>query len=177
MLKRFRNIKIKEGLIISIAATFVSFCALGITLYQTRILKQQLYASVWPRLEMNHTWNNVKNTYLLNIENNGVGPAIIKEVRIEYKNQVFNDFGDLAIAVAIDNQLADEDSYWDKSDLLPETVIPQQKQKQLLFIGEKEHFDAFIKALKNINVTIVYESLYGDAWQITYPRISHKKMK
>lgn len=176
MLKIFKKVKIKEGLIIPIAATFVSFCALGITLYQTHILKQQLYASVWPRLEINHTWNNVKNTYQLNIENNGVGPAIIREVHIEYKHKHFSDFGNLALTVATENQLTPEDSYWDQSDLLPEMVLPQQKQKQLLFIGEKEHFENFMKALDSINVTIIYESLYGDAWQITYPYTSHKKI-
>ena len=176
MFEKFRNIRIKKELSISIAATIVSLCALGTTVYQTHILKQQQFAAVWPRLEILHTWNNVENGYKLNLENTGIGPAIIREVNIRYNGKTYNDFGDLAIAVSKRNKLNDEDAYWDKSDLLPQMVLPQQRKKQLLFIGKGENFHAFVNNLDSINVEITYESLYGDAWQITYPKINHKKI-
>ena len=180
MLKKFINsiktLQIKKELSISIAATVVSLCALATTIYQTHILKQQQYAAVWPRLEIRHTWNNSDNIYKLNLENTGIGPAIIQEVKIQYDNKFYKDFGDLALAISKKNKLNDQDSYWDKSDLLPLSVLSQQQNKQLLFIGEKEHFKSFVTALDSIQVIITYESLYGDTWQINYPKISHKKI-
>lgn len=176
MFKRLKKIKLEKELSISIAATIVSLCALSTTIYQTHILKEQQYAAVWPRLELRHTWNNTKNIYKLDLENTGVGPAIIREVNIQYNNHVYKDFGDLALGVSRINNLKNDDAYWDKSDLLPQTVLPQQREKQLLLIGDKQHVESFVNALDSIIVTIDYESLYGDAWRISYPKISHKKI-
>lgn len=173
----FNKIRIKKELSISIAATIVSLCALATTIYQTHILKQQQYAAVWPRLEIQHTWNNSNNIYKLKIENTGIGPAIIQTVQIKYNSKVFHDFGDLALEISKVHNLNNDDSYWDKTDLLPETVLPQQREKQLLFIGDKNHVESFVNALDSIQVSIIYKSLYGEAWKITYPKISHSKIE
>ncbi|WP_318308278.1 hypothetical protein [Flagellimonas crocea] len=143
---------------------------------KTHILKQQQYAAVWPRLEIRHTWNNVNHIYKLNLENTGIGPAIIREVNIHYNNKIFQDFGDMAIEVSRSNKLEDEGSYWDKSDVLPQAVLPQQREKQLLFIGDEKYFETFVEELDSIEVKITYESLYGEAWEITYPKIRHRRI-
>jgi hypothetical protein len=52
---------------------------LGVYIYQARIMQSQQHASVWPYIESSHS--NVDGFYL-EVQNKGIGPAIIKDARI-----------------------------------------------------------------------------------------------
>jgi len=89
--------------IIAIGVTVISLCALFLSLMQTRImqqeqkLQQEYYrTSVWPRLQLAMTkGHNPKDGSIarlsLNLSNNGVGPAIITDVKVTYKNKIAKD--------------------------------------------------------------------------------------
>ncbi|SDK77458.1 hypothetical protein SAMN05421823_103528 [Catalinimonas alkaloidigena] len=178
---RFR--KIKSENLIAWMATLVSICALGTTAYQTYILKQQQHAAVWPRLELLHGWrvNGEDSYYRLNLRNTGVGPAIIRRVTILYAGDTLRDFAHLAQAVAAKHHLPDSLAYQDYQDLLADMVIPQQEEKRLLYLDKEAYVANLGHSTRSnagdlIQVSVVYESLYGDAWEVTYPQTSHREV-
>jgi hypothetical protein len=175
----FRLLATKPEMFVAVAATIVSVCALGATLYQTLLMRQQQNVAVWPRLELYHGWQrgNTKPYYRLELRNSGIGPAIIRKVNIQYRGESYQDFGRLAVAVARQHGLADSLAYQDYSDVLPEMVIPQQESKGVLFLNREPYLLHYTQALKEIRVVMQYESLYGETWEVTYPKISHRKVE
>jgi hypothetical protein len=173
---------IKYEVVIAIAATIISVCALGTTLYQTYILKQQQHAAVWPRLNLYHSYvlEADKPFYRLSLRNVGVGPAIVRKVTIQYQNQLFKDLAQFSQYVASQHTLADsaEIGYTDYATLEPDMVIPQQDKLELLQLNQEPHLPYLVDALKSkeLKVTVQYESLYGQSWVITYPEISYQQL-
>jgi hypothetical protein len=174
--------KIRYEIVIAVAATIVSVCALGTTLYQTYILQQQQHAAVWPRLDLFHSFvlETDKPFYRLTLRNVGIGPAIIRKVTIQYKGQSFKSLAALTQSFASRHTSPDSTvvGYTDFSDLKPDMVIPQQEKINLLQLNQEFHIPYLVKAIneKDVKVIVQYESLYGQSWVITYPELSYRQM-
>jgi hypothetical protein len=88
---KFWNIEIMVG----IMATIVSLCALIVSVTQTRIMREQQYAQVWPNLTYGvwktNTFPDSTAEFEFHLNNKGVGPAIIKDVKMVYKGEIFED--------------------------------------------------------------------------------------
>jgi hypothetical protein len=174
----FRLLVTKPEIFLAVAATIVSVCALGATLYQTLLMRKQQYAAVWPRLELFHAWmrGNATPYYRLELRNAGIGPAIIRQLDIRYRGKSYKSFGQLAIAVARQHGLVDSLAYQNYSDVLPQAVVSHQEQRDVLFLDREPYVGHFTEALKDIRVVLQYESLYGEIWEVTYPKISHRQV-
>jgi hypothetical protein len=74
-----------------ISAMIISFVTLIIFIYQTNIIHQQSRLSVRPRLNFQSAFNHNDSiiTYILEIENKGIGPAIINEATIYYEGKKY----------------------------------------------------------------------------------------
>ena len=171
----------RTEIIIAIAATIVSVCAMVTTVYQTYILRQQQHAAVWPRLQLAHGYfvESDEPFYRLFLLNNGIGPAIIRKVSINYQDSSFRNTASLAKFVAEQNGLPDTATYQNYSDLIPDMVIPQQEPQELLLIRHPAYVSSFVKATKgenSIQMTIQYESLYGETWEVSYPGFEHHRV-
>jgi hypothetical protein len=68
----------------TIIATFVGICALAVSGYTAHVQRQQVRAAVWPILEFD-TSNEPHIRFSL--ENKGVGPAIIRHVKVTVDGQ------------------------------------------------------------------------------------------
>ena len=72
--------RITVELLLAAAATFLSLCALVVSLLQTRIAREQQHASVWPFLRLGG--QRLDRAFTLILENRGVGPALIRRVEV-----------------------------------------------------------------------------------------------
>jgi hypothetical protein len=173
----FHLLKTRPEIFLAVAATIVSVCALGATLYQTILMRQQQHAGVWPRLQLLHGWSRESASpfYRLTIENVGIGPAIIRKVSIKHRNKSYKDFARLASAIARQHNVGDSLAYQNYADLLPDMVIPQQQELELLFITKEPYLLHFVNEINAMQVEVQYESLYGEAWKVTYPKITHQE--
>jgi len=79
--------------ILTFVAVFISCLALTVSIVQTRIMQKQSHASVWPRLSNGQGFGPDYFNYTVN--NDGVGPAIIKDIYFTYKDTSFYLFHDL----------------------------------------------------------------------------------
>lgn len=68
----------------TIIATLVGVCALTVSGYTAYIQRQQVRAAVWPILEYN---SSNEPEIRFNLDNKGVGPAIIRHVRVNVDGQ------------------------------------------------------------------------------------------
>ncbi len=73
--------------IVTLAAILVSVCALAVSVYQAKIMRDTQQASVWPFVEV--LPSNTQNGAWLGVTNKGVGPALVKSVYLEVDGQPF----------------------------------------------------------------------------------------
>ena len=76
-------------IIVALSAVVVSVCALAVTTYEASLARRQHEISVWPWLEV--SFSNVAG-YTLSVENKGVGPAIVKGVRVAVDGKVVRNW-------------------------------------------------------------------------------------
>ena len=83
-------------MMVAMASIFVGFCALAITAVQTYIMREQQYASVWPSVTFGTGNGNINDrdstaSFEMTIWNKGIGPAIIKDLKIICRGVMYDD--------------------------------------------------------------------------------------
>ena len=93
-------------------ALIASLGSLYIVFYQTHLMgkqfelqRQEQYTSVFPYVSLANTGNKERYGYL--ISNSGIGPALIEQINIHYKDSVYENYEP---RTAFINIIAKEDS-------------------------------------------------------------------
>ncbi len=159
--------------IIAVGVTIISLCALIVSLMQTQIMKEEREimrsysrASVWPRLDLglsksHHLDNSIKSLRYI-LSNNGVGPAIITDVKVEYKGQPATDWWDLFEIQAIPDSVNTFIGNIDFNDI----VVSSGESLVVLNLDQNQPLAReFFKRINDIDITIHYESIYEEQWK------------
>lgn len=157
----------KSEKILSFSAILLSLCTLIVFLYQTNLIRQQQYMSVYPYLEIGYNGINTKE-FSFTIENNGVGPAIIEELKVgnegELRQQDFVEFFFNKIQSTKKFKLT-------YSNLYGGQLITPNKPIEIFKSTDTTNYtsDKLYGILKKDNMTfeITYSSIYGEKWKIT----------
>ncbi len=156
-------------LYLSIAAVFLSLAALVVSVIQTRIARQQQYASVWPRLSM--STDVIDRNLKSSVDNQGVGPAIIKRVTITYRGHTYDNIQRLFV-----EQTGPLDGGFLSGELPEETVLKAGDSYPLFELSRND--EPMSMKLANmlrspeLHIRIVYQDIYGNEWQYDQGRTS-----
>jgi hypothetical protein len=156
--------------LVSFAAMFVSLSTLVIFIKQTNIIETQSHLSVMPYLMVESSNNSENYTFALDLENYGVGPAIIEERLIYYDGKEYN----MEFEPFLRATIAEMDSVEviNHSTIQVGLAIPADGRRNIITIGGgKNSYETFVRILtemqsKNLNYTIKYKSIYNDHWEI-----------
>ncbi|MEQ8904360.1 hypothetical protein [Ekhidna sp.] len=152
---------------LSLVAIIASLGTLFTIVYQTDLIRKQQYASVLPYLEM---WNSQPGrpgeSYIYLLMNNGIGPAFIKEVKIHYKDSVYNhDPASFTFSVIKPIDSITNVSY---SNIKKGRLVPAGEQMELVGVTKDTVNAPILKKWFSdqdvIQVEIIYESVYGERW-------------
>ena len=169
--------------LLSLTALLVSLFTLIVFIYQTNLIRQQQFMSVYPYLNLSNEYGGTLN-YSYVLSNEGIGPAIIETVKITSpKNEVFNDFVDY-----VNSEISTQDSIWYfHSNLKKGKLIPSNQKINLIQLVNKERLLAIginqtdnlptnninnsrrlYQILNNdsLKVEIIYTSVYGEKWSL-----------
>lgn len=153
--------------LLSATALFVSACTFIVFLYQTNLIRKQQYMSVFPYVTMGNYGVDTKN-YKYVISNDGIGPALIKNVKIiDGQGKKYKDIEDY-----IDDNIAETDTVgYYYSNVRKGRLIPENESIEVIAINDGKFESAdFIYSLlntKDVLIEIEYESIYGETWVIT----------
>lgn len=163
----------KSEMIVSVSAFLISIATFGVLIYQTQLWKEQnrlmlkqQYASVLPYLEIGYTIHNSRDFSLI-VGNNGIGPAFIKDVSIQYKGQNFKGDPEEFLEKVIKAE-GDTIPAFNFSRLTTGNVISAGKKVELLSIENDARafnklYNLFVK--NNAELEITYESVYDESWK------------
>ncbi|MEM7195525.1 MAG: hypothetical protein AAF402_11275 [Pseudomonadota bacterium] len=147
--------------VVTLAAILVSVCALAVSVYQAKIMRETQRASVWPFVEV--LPSNTQNGGWLGITNKGVGPAIIQTVYLEVDGQPFRRWQTLFDA------LAPEDSInftW--SSVTGRVLAPNEEVRAIQLNPSDARRVAQI--IGQMSFEICYCSVYDECWQTNLNR-------
>ena len=125
-----RNGRFNIELLLGVSATFLSLAALIVSIFQTKIAREQQQASVWPRLMLGTSVE--EKVFNFSLINQGVGPAIVSKAETAYKGKKYSShftplFEELGRPV---------NGGWFTESLEPETVL-KSGDKLDLFVALK----------------------------------------
>jgi len=150
--------------ILSLSAIFMSACTLLVLIYQTNIMREQQAMSVYPYLELGDYGGGTPN-YQFMLSNNGVGPALIKAVRIHYQGEIFEE----DLATHLRKIITPKDSIdFYHSNISQGRLIPPNTTLPLIQLANGNYINSkklseFIHD-EQMDFEIEYGSIYGERW-------------
>lgn len=160
--------------VIALGVTFISLCALIVSVIQTRVLheerellRENSRASVWPRLELgmtiaHDTVDGSIKQFKLNLSNNGVGPAIITDVKMSYRGQAATNWWSLFKIEEIPDSI---ETYITNRVFNKRIVKPGETLEFLDLSDNLPLANAFYDRIDDLSMEIYYESIYKEKWK------------
>lgn len=147
-------------------ALLLSIVALGISAYQTRVMQSQARASVWPYLAIGASFfdQGEKAGFRLNVSNHGVGPALIKSVRMAVDGKpVVNWDSYLKATIDRSRDQTQQVIFSSFSAVLPPDSNRETTIEAITLKSPEDAAKAYA-AMSRLKLDICYCSVYDDCW-------------
>ena len=145
---------------LSVAAAVGAVCAVAIAVYQAALAREQQRASAWPYLSQSNSYLTGQ-PYSRKIENQGVGPARVRNFRVIVDDKPAHDWGN--VVRSLTNQ---PDSGLVYSSFGSGSVIPAGTTRVLLSIPPGNQATLFWQAAQTrLHTVVCYCSVYDECWQ------------
>jgi hypothetical protein len=165
--KRFRL-----DFVIAFCALLISTVAAVATVYQTHVIARQFSATVWPYVSFDDNYSPWQLE--LDMRNDGLGPAIVRNVSITWDGKPESSLESLmatfatryprAMAAARAALRAGAKLRITTSTPTPGMVVPANTQHTLIRLDGTVLVQYFRPAVKHFGLTICYCSLTGSCW-------------
>jgi hypothetical protein len=145
-------------MITALTAVVIGIGAVGVSLYETTLVRQQLKGSAWPNIEGGFTYNEHGFRYFLT--NSGVGPARIRHAEVTVDGEPVGDWQEFFERLGLEvNRYAT--SYVARGALPPGAV------DEILVLGPEQPVDKLYSLQSRVGISLCYCSVYDDCWMKT----------
>jgi len=164
--------KIDNGVIIGLTAIIINLITVFVYMRQTNLMQQQQHAAVWPYIEWKTTYNQ-NIGFKLMISNNGIGPALITNMRIKLNDEVQPNLDSLF------SELIGTKKFPHLATNIQKKVLPANASINLIETTDPKWSELlFIACQKNnLEIEICYESIYKDKWISTGMEVLESKCR
>lgn len=147
--------RLSPEMITAVTALVIGVAAIGVSLYETTLMRQQLKGSAWPHVEGGFSYNEDGFRYFLT--NSGVGPARIRfaEVTVDGEPvanwQAFFERLDLEVSRYVTSFVA-------------RGALPPGSTYEILILSPDQPVDALYQHQERVRMELCYCSVYDDCW-------------
>lgn len=157
-----------SALFISAISLFALFYQLNLAREENELIRKQQSASVLPHLSQ--WFSNTSNGFKVVFGNKGVGPAFVKEVKLEMKDTTFYNTDHLIGHIL--KKIYEKDSIEipaSTSTFSDGYVLPANESIDIIVIKKPAHILLFQKFLNtsDLEYTITYGDVYGSEWYLS----------
>jgi hypothetical protein len=152
----------------SIVAVVVSVVALGLNLYQTRLLQTQLHSGVWPYLSISYplSYSEHDSDFRFTISNDGVGPAIVKSVRVTLDGRPMQRWEDVFDALFGDHHKISSYLGTVHDQVIPSGVNRDTRIEAVRLVDREAGRGMHEAGGTRLIMEICYCSVYDDCWVV-----------
>ncbi|WP_461104092.1 hypothetical protein [Spirosoma koreense] len=167
--------RINLELLLGISATFLSLAALIVSIFQTKIAREQQQASVWPYLQAGGS--HEEDDFTLTVVNNGVGPALIKKVGYTYKGVSYPDqvaLLDAAEKKALPDSVRLKGGHF-YSSFSSGDVLKAGDAMELYIVKHNERKASVLEKVvrdSSFHMQIVFSDVYNNCWQLDQNKVT-----
>lgn len=168
--------RVNIELLLGISATFLSLAALIVSIFQTKIAREQQQASVWPYLQIGMFLSQDNNTseFEVQLTNNGVGPALIKRISLAYQGKQYQTYHAVFTdEVAEVKDSAGSQAFW--REVERGVVIKAGEEWPLFKLTgrDKSIVRASTKASNStFHYVVTYSDVYGNCWRLDRNKVT-----
>lgn len=152
--------KVNSALIIAILALAINIITASIYIYQASIMREEQHAAVWPHVEWKLHFIQDESFYL-EVKNNGVGPALIKETQMSLNGTIAPSIDSLLVLAVSTKTIPHVYGVIDNRVIAPGESIKLIKVTDELW-AERLFYELY--HLNEFEFSINYESIYGQQW-------------
>lgn len=145
--------------ILGISAMFISILTLIVFIYQTRLIRKEQHLSVYPYISYGAGGAGTGENKLF-LSNTGIGPALIKNLEINYKKVKFNYIHEFVDYM----NLKDTTLNLYYSSVSIGSLIPADKNKVIIGSLNDTTDKLYTILTDSFDLKIQYESIYGEKW-------------
>jgi hypothetical protein len=142
-------------MITAIAAVVIGVGAIGVSLYETTLVRQQLKGSAWPNVEGGYSFSADAFRYFLT--NTGVGPARIQHAEVSVDGEPVVDWAEFFQRLGLDVTRY-VTSYVARGALPPGAV------HEILVLDSDQPIDELYELQDRVRIQLCYCSVYDDCW-------------
>ncbi len=152
-------------------ALVISISALGVSVFEARILDAQQRASVWPYVDVGLGYND--EGYRLVAENNGIGPARITGVELRINGEAKKDWLDAVDSIMGPGSGIDYSVI--KSSEINRTVMSPQAQVLMFELPWTPKTRELLETVQNAELTVCYCSVFDTCWVTTLAQAGQER--
>lgn len=146
--------------LVSASASVVAVAALGTSLYEARLNREQQRASVWPYVTQGNS--GLGGGFHRLVRNAGVGPALVRSFRIRVDDKPVRSWGEVVDALGVPATATTR--RWTYSSIGRGTVLTPGETLEILTISDSVGALEFFRRVDHMESVICYCSLYGECW-------------
>ena len=147
-------------MLVALSAVVIGISALVVSVIQVQIMRQEQHASVWPRLAITKSYND--EGLSIEVVNPGIGPALIKHVRVAVDDTVRQTWPAVLRSLVPDQR--PPSTY---QSYINNRIVPSGDRVTTLGIPPGEAADSAHNQLGRLSVEICYCSVYDRCWLAT----------
>ncbi len=151
------------GFAASFGAVGLALAALGVSIVETRIMREEQHMSVWPRLMA--ATSRDQGGFNVMLQNKGLGPAQIRVVRVGTPGAVHTEWSSAFAALLGRATFNFSFSTIGGAVLMPGEIV------HAVTVQRGPLADSLHAAAENLALDICYCSAYEDCWWLTDPRV------
>ena len=151
-------------MLVGISAVIIGLCALGVSLYETSLMRSEQRAAVMPILELARSYSyseedSSKNRLSLIVQNVGIGPARVVDFRVTVDGEPVATWDAAFRALAgVEERVA-----YSMSTINGRT-IPPDKTITMFSLSDLEHLDTILGDFERLDFMACYCSIFDECW-------------
>jgi len=155
-------------MLVAVSAVFIGVCALVVSLYEAKLMREEQRLSVLPILELgrsHYTHDDTPENWRLSLhaENVGIGPAVIKNFHVWVDGAPHKTWRS-AVGALLDGGA---DISYGQSTINGRT-IPPDRMVTMFDLSNTEIAADIVAEFERFNFEACYCSLFGDCWTTDY---------
>jgi hypothetical protein len=147
--------RLTAEMITAMTAVVIGVGAIGVSLYETTLIRQQLKGSSWPNIEGGFSYSEEGFRYFLT--NSGVGPARIQSAEITVDGNAVRDWGEFFERLGLDVSRY-------VTSYVARGALPAGAIHEVLVLDSEQPVDELYHQQDRVRISLCYCSVYDDCW-------------
>lgn len=160
--------RLSPDMIAALSAVLIGVCALGVSIYQANIMREQSRmmraeqrASVWPNVAVEYSYT--EEAFRLRLVNTGIGPAKIGPTHVTFNGKPVQTWAELLELVHPEKSVRITYSQ------VGNRVLPAGDFETVLTVADAAVADSVQAQIERLAVEICYCSIYEECWWYRQP--------